>query len=173
MALPPVRPSGFMRITFGMLAGVLAAAAAFGPEAAVAQGGRPLRVTGTRDLTFGSVIPGIPLHVLKTDPVRSGEIELRGEKYSVLQLVFVLPSTMAGPGTAQMPLTFDAGDAGFSSEESITAQTTFDPRAPAFGQLSKNGRALVFLGATVRPPSTQPAGSYAAGITLTVSYTGT
>jgi len=162
-----------MRLTLGMMAGAVIASMTLAPDPALAQGGRPLRVDGTQALSFGSVIPGIPVHVLKTDALRSGQIQIRGEKFSVLQLEFVLPSSMAGPGTASMPLTFDAADAGFSADESITAQTTFDPRAPAFGQLSKNGRGMVFLGGTVRPPSTQPAGSYSAGITLTVSYTGT
>ncbi len=165
-------PFGSMQNQGILTAGVLAAALMVSPLSAYAQG-RPLRVTGTRGISFGSVIPGLPLHVLKSDPARGGAFELRGEKFSVLQLVFALPATMAGPAGATMPLTFDAADGGFSAEASITAQATFDPRAPAFGQLSKIGQASVFLGGTVRPASTQRAGAYSAIITLTVSYTGT
>jgi Domain of unknown function (DUF4402) len=134
--------------------------------------GRPLTVTGTRNLAFGTVIPGVAEPVTRTDPVRSGEFRLRGERNSVIQFTFVLPASMAGPSGATLPLSFGATDAGFSPTESITNQVGFDPRAVATGRLSNNGRGSIFLGGTANPGPAQRAGAYSATITLTVSYTG-
>jgi hypothetical protein len=134
--------------------------------------GRPLTVTGTRDLTFGTVIPGVGQPVLRTNPVQSGEFRLRGEKNTAVQFTFVLPVSMAGPAGATLPLSFGATDAGFSASESITSQVGFDPRAAATGQLSNNGRGSIYLGGTANPGPAQRAGAYSATITLTVSYTG-
>jgi len=134
--------------------------------------GRPLVPSGTQDLTFGSLLPGVAVHVLRSDAVRSGQFSLRGERNSQVQMVFTLPVNMAGPLGATLPLSFGATDGGFSAAESITNQVGFDPRAPALGTLSSNGRATIFLGGTATPSPTQQAGSYSGTITLTVSYTG-
>jgi hypothetical protein len=134
--------------------------------------GRPLTVTGVRNLAFGTVIPGVPAPVTRSDAVRSGEFRLRGERNTLIQFNFVLPARMAGPAGATLPLTFGATDAGFSPTESITSQVGFDPRAAATGRLSNNGRGSIYLGGTANPGPAQRAGAYSATITLTVSYTG-
>ncbi len=134
--------------------------------------GRPLVPAGTQDLGFGTLIPGIPVHVLRSDPVGSGQFTLRGQRNAQVQMQFILPATMAGPLAATLPLIFGATDGGFSAAESIANQAGFDPRAPALGTLSSNGRATIFLGGMATPSPTQPAGAYSATITLTVSYTG-
>ena len=140
--------------------------------APLAAQGRPLVPTGTQNLSFGIVIPGIPTQTLRTDPVGSGQFTLRGEKNAQVQLQFTLPTSMSGPSGATMPLSFGATDGGFSASESIASQAVFDPRASALGRLSKNGRASIFLGGTAVPGPTQTAGAYTGTITLTVSYTG-
>ena len=167
----PVRRSGFMAFPVGRIAGGVALAALVCHAPLQAQG-RPLVATGIQNLGFGNVIPGIPVHILRTDPVGSGRYDLRGEKNSQLQIQFTLPTTMAGPAGATLPLSFGATDAGFSAAETITSQTVFDPRATYLDRLSNNGRASIFLGGTASPGSTQAAGAYAASITLTVTYTG-
>lgn len=153
------------------LVGALAVAALFGYAPLHAQG-RPLVPTGIQNLAFGTVIPGLPAHVLRTDAVGSGQFSLRGEKNAQVQLTFILPATMSGPSGAVLPLSFGASDGGFSATESIANQTVFDPRATSLGRLSANGRATVFLGGTASPSPTQRAGAYSATLTLTVSYTG-
>src|SRR5213596_3149105 len=79
----------------------------------VAQG-KPLTVTGVRGLTFGAVLPGVPRIILRTDPANSGEFDIRGPNNSRMLLSFVLPVAMTGPSGALMPLSFGAGDAGYS-----------------------------------------------------------
>lgn len=130
--------------------------------------GRPLTVTGVRGVTFGTVLPGVPRVILRTDPANSGQIDMRGPRGPVL-LTFVLPIQMTGPAGALMPITFGASDAGFSANQTIGSQVGFDPKQPFTATLPPNGRASVFLGATASPTPNQRAGAYTATIILTVT----
>ena len=136
----------------------------------VAQGGRPLRVDGVRDLTFGTVLPGIPRQILRTDPTGSGEFQIRGERFSQFELTFALPSLMTGPAGAVMPVVFGGNDAGYSVAQSIASQVGFDPTQPFRSQLDRSGKGSVFLGGTANPLVNQRAGSYNGTVTLTVAY---
>ncbi|HYT04711.1 MAG TPA: DUF4402 domain-containing protein [Gemmatimonadales bacterium] len=132
--------------------------------------GRPLTVTGVRGLTFGTLLPGLPGTVSRSDPANSGQIDLTGEKLSNVQLSFTLPTVMTGPGGATLPLTFSSADAGYSASQAIGSQVAFDPRQPFVAALNKNGRGSVFVGGTAQPLASQRAGSYTATVILTVSY---
>jgi hypothetical protein len=153
-------------------AALLTLALALTGSAGLSAQGRPLRVTGVRDLQFGTVIPGVPALILRTDAANSGQLSLTGEKNTTVQLQFTLPAAMNGPSGATMPVSFGASDAGFSPAETVTSQVGFDPRVPFVGALSNNGRAAVFLGGQALPAGGQRSGTYTATITLTVSYVG-
>jgi hypothetical protein len=153
-------------------AALLTLALALTGSAGLSAQGRPLRVTGVRDLQFGTVIPGVPALILRTDAANSGQLSLTGEKNTTVQLQFTLPAAMTGPSGATMPVSFGASDAGFSPAETVTSQVGFDPRVPFVGALSNNGRAAVFLGGQALPAGGQRSGTYTATITLTVSYVG-
>jgi len=131
--------------------------------------GRPLRVRGVRSLTFGVVLPGVPRHVPRTDPVGSGEFDVRGQKFSTVLLQFLLPPSLTGPGGAAMPVSFGANDAGYSVTGAIGAQIGFDPTVGGTGVLAKNGQGTVFLGGTARPATGQAAGGYTGTIVLIVT----
>jgi len=130
--------------------------------------GKPLTVTGMRGVTFGAVLPGVPLVVIRSDPANSGQFDIKGTKGQVL-LSFVLPLTMTGPAGAQMPLTFGASDAGFSQTQAIGSQVGFDPKQTFTATLSNSGRGSVFVGATADPATNQRAGAYTATIILNVT----
>ena len=130
---------------------------------------RPLTVTGVRGLTFGAVLPGVPRIILRTDPANSGEFDIRGPNNSQMLLSFVLPVAMTGPSGALMPLSFGAGDAGYSRSQSIGSQVGFDPKQPFTATLSNNGRGAVFVGGTANPTTKQRAGAYTATLTLNVT----
>jgi hypothetical protein len=130
--------------------------------------GKPLTVTGVRGLTFGVVLPGVPMTISRTNAASSGQFDISAAKNSPIQLSFTLPSAMTGPAGATMPLVFGGSDAGYSSPETITSQVGFDPKQPFVTTLDKNGRAAVFLGGTAVPAPSQRAGSYTATLTLTV-----
>jgi hypothetical protein len=143
-----------------LLLGFLLAAPASGQ-------GRPLRVRGERSLTFGVVFPGVATHVLRTDPVGSGEFSVSGEKFLPILLQFTLPGSLTGPGGSAMPLGFGSNDAGYSPT-TIGAQTGFDPNVGGAVQLDKNGRGAVFLGGTAQPTTGQAPGAYTGIVVLTV-----
>jgi hypothetical protein len=130
--------------------------------------GKPVTVTGVRGVTFGTVVPGIPSVVLRTDPANSGQFDIKVPKSPVL-LSFVLPLNMTGPGGALMPLTFGASDAGYSQTQTIGSQVGFDPKQPYTATVPNNGRASIFLGGTANPATNQRAGAYTATIILNVT----
>ena len=134
------------------------------------QGGRPIRAQGVRSLVFGTVLPGVPRTIPRTDPMNSAQFRLTGRRFSTVQLSFALPSAMIGPLGATMPLSFGGNDGGYSVTESVSRQVGFDPRAPFLATLSKTGRGSVFLGGTVQPVVAQRAGAYSGTVTLTVAY---
>lgn len=137
--------------------------------ATLAAQGKPLTVTGIRALNFGTVIPGIPQVVLRTDAVNSGQLDMKYPNRANVEIDFTLPTVMVGPAGATLPLSFGGSDAGYSSTQSIGSQVGFDPTQPFFTQLPNNGRASVFIGGRASPSASQRAGSYTA--TLTVSVT--
>lgn len=130
---------------------------------------RPLTITGVRGLTFGAVLPGIPTVVARTDPARSGQLDIRGPNRSQILLTFTLPLAMTGPAGAQLPLVFSASDAGYSQSQAIGSQVGFDPKQPFTAALSNNGRGSVFIGGTANALPSQRAGAYTATLTLTVT----
>ncbi|HEY6091163.1 MAG TPA: hypothetical protein VIV83_04165 [Gemmatimonadales bacterium] len=132
--------------------------------------GKPLTITGVRGVTFGTVLPGVPTVVLRTDPVNSGQFNIKGPKGGPALLSFVLPLTMTGPAGAVMPLTFGSSDAGYSATQSIGSQVGFDPKQPFTVAIPNNGAASVFVGATVSPAANQRAGAYTATIIFTMTY---
>src|SRR5215470_8067630 len=67
---------------------------------------RPLTVSGTRSLTFGSLLAGVNKSVLRTDVVNSGQLDISGPKNVSVLLTFTLPGSMTGPAGATLPLSF-------------------------------------------------------------------
>ncbi len=130
-----------------------------------------LRVSALQGVSFGTMLPGVSTVVPRTDGARAAEFDIKGTGGGrVVQLQFTLPAALSGPSGATIPLSYSAGDAGFSAQQSIATQVGFDPRQSYTATLSGNGRASVFLGATANPSTSQTAGSYSATLTLTVAY---
>ena len=59
--------------------------------------GRPIRVEGVKPLAFGQILAGAPVAVLRTDPVKAGQINLSAQPQSQIILQLTLPSSMTGP----------------------------------------------------------------------------
>jgi hypothetical protein len=132
-------------------------------------GQRPITVTGVRTLNFGTLLPGVPRTVARTDPVNSGQFTLGGPHGTQAQLTFTLPSVMTGPAGATLPLVFGGGAAGYSQTQNIGSQVGFDPTQPFVVTFSQQGSGSVYLGGSASPASTQRAGTYSATITLNVA----
>src|SRR5690242_5568949 len=131
-------------------------------------GQRPIAVSGVHAVDFGTVLPGVPAVVSRTNAASAGQFDLTGPHDSQAALTFTLPLVMTGPAAATLPLNFGGSDAGYSQTQSIASQVGFDPKQPFVITFSKNGRGSVFLGGTAQPALTQRAGSYSGTITLTV-----
>ncbi len=131
---------------------------------------RPITVQGVRSLTFGAVLPGVPRVISRTDPANSGQYDITGIRSHQVQLSFTLPSVMAGPAGATMPIVFAGNDAGYSQTQAIGSQVAFDPKQPFVATLNARGRGAVFIGAAARPAPTQRAGNYTGTLTLNVVY---
>jgi hypothetical protein len=128
--------------------------------------------TSVRNLSFGTVLPGVPTTVEPTDLARSGQFEIIGLVNDPVEITFsFLPSTLTGPG-GTMPISFGTTSAGFSESGAITSQVFFDPRVPFRVNLSSTGRGTGFLGGTLTPSATQAAGSYSGSVSITVSFLG-
>ncbi|HKI94942.1 MAG TPA: hypothetical protein VJ992_06590 [Gemmatimonadales bacterium] len=134
-------------------------------------GGRPLSVFGRQTLNFGTVLPGVPTTISRTDALNAGEFEVRGRKDTQVAIDLTLPAEMTA-GALSLPLQFGPGDGGYSQAGTIAAATVFDPRVQLVTTLGANGRLYVYLGGTALPGPQQGAGTYSGTIVLTVAYTG-
>src|SRR5438105_14951696 len=90
-------------------------------------GQRPLTVTGIQSLTFGTLIPGIPSVVSRTDAVKSGRFDVGGPHDTQGRLTFTLPSVLTGPAAATLPPTFSGRYAGRSQSQHLGNQVRLDP----------------------------------------------
>lgn len=130
---------------------------------------RPISVTGVQSLAFGTLIPGLPSSVSRSDAARSGQFLVEGPHDTQGSLTFTLPSVLTGPAGATLPLTFAGSDAGYSQSQNIGSQVGFDPKVPFLITFGQQGRGSVFLGGTAHPAPSQRAGSYTGTVTLNLA----
>ena len=156
------------------LAAILVAAGLAAPKTAAAQGGgRSLTVSALQGITFGNVIPGVPLVVPYTDVARAGQFQVRGPTNAQVELVFTLPSTLAGPAGALMPVAYAGTSCGVSINGVAASAVPCDPRTRVLTTIDpRNGRIWIHLGAIAQPAGTQRAGAYTGTIVLTAALTG-
>ena len=129
-----------------------------------------LQVSGVRGLAFGTVIPGVVTSVAATDPVNSGELQIKSARGRTVIIVFTLPTVLSGPAGATMPISFGANDAYTVGSSTNNVPFPFDPRLPfTFNPIAPPPKLDVFLGGTVTPAANQRAGSYSNTIIMTVT----
>ncbi|MEE9533573.1 MAG: hypothetical protein V3W06_04080 [Acidimicrobiia bacterium] len=128
--------------------------------------------SGSQNLQFGLILPGLPTTVSYQDAVNAGQIQIRGEKRAEVRVVFTLPPALVAPSGATLNLQFGASDAGFSTKPSVGSSQSFDPQVPLITNLSNSGRLYLFLGGIAVSIPQQEAGAYQATTTITVAYTG-
>ena len=156
------------RLRFRPIALLVALTLAVAPAAAAQAA---ITVTGVQGVTFGTMLQGATKVISRMDAANAAQFTIKGAGSGrQVQLQFTLPPNLIGPGGAAIPLSYSAGDAGFSAEQSIANQIGFDPRSPFVAQLSQNGRGSVFLGCRATPGAAQAPGAYTATLTLTVIY---
>ena len=122
-------------------------------------------VSAVQPLQFGLLIPAVTEQVLVTENWRRGEVRLEGSRR--LEVRIVLPTQLAGPNGATIPLIFGGSDGGIVMDGS-TQMTLFDPSQTLRLNFRTPGGQL-FLGGTAMPAATQPAGSYAATVVIVLA----
>lgn len=133
----------------------------------------PLYAVALNDLSFGTVLPGIPVTVQFRDSHRAGLFEIRGPAGASVRVDFVLPAALIGELGAQLPVSFGPGDGFVSINRGPDARgETFNPNGPVIASLSSEGRLYIRMGGTALPNRPQPGGPYRATISMTVSDLG-
>jgi hypothetical protein len=161
-------------LALGLLAASVAAPALAAPLRAQAVPSHakpqpPLLALALSDLSFGTVLPGIPASVPVRDPRQAGLFEIQGARDASVRIEFVLPNALTSEQGALMPISFGSGD-GFAdhSRGRPPRGRLFDPHAPIIESLGSSGRLYVRIGGTVLPNRPQASGTYSATISLTI-----
>ena len=129
---------------------------------------RPFVVIGRRNLTFGTVLPGIPTSVPHNHPRFSGEFEIQGTASASVRVELSLPLALVASGGATLPIAFASSDGSHDFPHGLPHRTLFDPHVPVVAALGPNGKLNVWLGGTVSPVPGQTSGTYVATISITV-----
>jgi hypothetical protein len=134
----------------------------------------PLTVLPQADLDFGSVFPGTVKHVLPTD-LTAGSFSIQGVLNAEITVTFsTLPTTLddVAPTGNTIPISFAATD-GVWNQVNNPSGAIFDPNTGLTNRLDAGtGFMYVFIGGSVSPLGTAPAGTYENTITLDAAYTG-
>jgi hypothetical protein len=172
-----------VRIVVGSSVALLAMATA-GATAASAQSAninatanvlQPLTVTGTNNLAFGNVYPGVNKSIAYSDATNAGKFSVTGYGGAQVSVGFTLPTTLNGPSSSTLPI--DSWTGYYNTTNSATSGgSTFTPSASVvttnLSGSGGTGSLFVFVGARVSPTGTQTAGAYTNTVTMTVAYTG-
>jgi hypothetical protein len=141
----------------------------------------PLSGVGTRALQFGTIVPGTTTVTVLPRSRSGGEFRITGVRNrKSIGISFTLPTALAGPNGATIPLNFNGNYAGLCEIDSsgsceVASYFTWNPvTTPTFNdqpQRYKPGRKVylyddyqVYLGGVASPSATQKQGSYTASI---------
>jgi hypothetical protein len=132
----------------------------------------PGTVWGQRNLSFGTVIAGMPTTV-SWNSSSGGRWYIFGQGGAEVQLDFInLPSTLRN-GARQLPVSFSSTDAAYSRSLWGGGAVAFDPNVGTTVRLPNGlGILVVYIGGSANPPPNQQPGTYVADIDLDVYYTG-
>ena len=136
-----------------------------------------LSISGTNNLQFGTVTPGIGKSVDKASPGFAGEWSVVGSVGAEITLDFTAPDSLllAGDSTSGMPISFSTTDASFddgSGGGQLAPSGVLNPNGLETERLGAGGQMTVWIGGTVNPRIAQTGGDYAADVILSVAYTG-
>lgn len=137
-----------------------------------------LSISTMADLDFQQVVPGVPTTVDPETAPTAGLFEVRGARGAEFEMTFVTPTNLMN-GVIPMPAAFGPGSVCVHpiSLGQRNNCTLIDPAVPFIERIPNNGnptnrRWFVWVGGTVSPTPVQSGGSYAAPVTIVVTYTG-
>lgn len=120
------------------------------------------------NLDFGDVFLGYSKTVNHTD-VGAAKFQTYQNRANnpFVQITFTLPSALRN-GSYSVPITFSSATSAYSTIDSPTGRTNFNPSNALFGRLSRNTRVYFWLGGSVSVPTNIIPGTYSATITATI-----
>jgi hypothetical protein len=134
-----------------------------------------MTIATLRDLTFGTVIKGVPSTVLPT-AANAGQWQVSGSANAFVLISFTLPTQLTNiqalPGST-MPISFSAVSAIWRrSTNNPVGGTTFDPAVGAVGRLGPppNFNMYIWVGGTVNPTVTAKPGIYQGNVVVSLIY---
>jgi len=127
-----------------------------------------ISVSGTRDLDFGNVFPGIAKTVVPSAGT-SGLFSATGQASTNVNMTFTLPTDLSS-GANLLPIGTWTGC--FDTDNDPSAGCTgFTPSAVASAaSFSGAGALFVFVGGTVTPGAGQASGAYTGTIVIQLDY---
>ena len=128
-----------------------------------------LSAAGTRDLAFGSVIPGVLTTVQPTDPVKSGVYTVTAPMGTRLRLDFILPTQLVRTGGGQMIVNFPNGYCILLETAPGSVPNSQNPKSMKPYTMTNGTQLKVYLGGDVSPTAGQATGLYTATVMLTVT----
>lgn len=148
----------------------------------------PLSGVGTRALQFGTIVPGTTAVTVLPRSSAGGEFRIAGVKNrKSIDISFTLPTALAGPAGAAIPLDFNGNYAGLCEIDTsgacdVASFFTWNPvTTPSYRDMPtryKPGRKVytyddyqLYLGGIARPATKQRQGTYSAtiGVLLVVN----
>jgi hypothetical protein len=120
-----------------------------------------------RNLDFGDVWSGTTATV-QPNSGSAAQWYVEAYFFARMTLDFSLPANLVSAGNT-LPISFASDAAGWSRNSAGFGMTRFDPAQGATAQAGLFSGVYVWLGGTLAPPVSQPAGTYTGTITLIVT----
>jgi hypothetical protein len=137
-------------------------------------------VKGEQDLSFGNILPGVPITVSKKS-VDAMEFTVSGAVDAEVSMVLTLPEYMYSAGPPPPPIAtmalffFNTDcqiDTTLTGNQATPTYDDLNPHETLTYSLGPNGQLMMWLGAQVVPGLVQQSGNYSATVRLTAAYTG-
>lgn len=117
-------------------------------------------VAGVRNLAFGFLSLGVPASIPPSDPVKSGQWNLTAPLGQRIQIRLTVPNQLLGPSGATLPVSIKNGDAFVQGTWSGATPDSFNPTGTVNFRFTGGTQAIIRLGGSTTPGSTQPTGAY-------------
>lgn len=141
-----------------------------GVRHAAAQSGGSTTVVPLQQLTFGTLIPGVPEVVTVNDVARRAMIALSGT--NAVDVTFLLPAALESAAGDLIPLRFGPGDGGLMSS-AVSPALPINPHDSRRVVLAPDHAMHLLLGGVALPAPGQRPGHYAARVVILISQPGT
>lgn len=134
-----------------------------------------LSIAQANDLSFGTVVPGVPVTINARTNANAGWFQIHGARNAEIAITMALPTELS-TGFWTMPIAFGGNAGCWRRQGGQGGCTLWDPNTVLVGRIRNNNPPnntfFVWIGGTVTPSPTQHTGVYQGTVTMSVVYTG-